>query len=491
MLYLSTRGQSPAVSAARALLAGAAPDGGLYLPERYPDLSDLADGECEGEDYAALAARVFRALLPGLDDRGLEEAACAAYGPAFDLPGIAPLVPVGDSFVLELSHGPTAAFKDLALQALPRLMALAREKTDQGEGYLVLTATSGDTGSAAMRGFLDLPGFRVLVFYPERGVSAVQLAQMTRMPGDNVRAVGIRGNFDEAQSGVKRAFLELGAALPSGVRLSSANSINIGRLVPQIVYYIAAIRRLRKIGALKAGQRAHFAVPSGNFGDIFAGWMAGRMGLPVGMLVCASNANSVLRDFLETGVYDRRRALKKTLSPSMDILVSSNLERLLYEASGRDGARVAAWMRGLSEEGRYRVDGGTLAAVRAQFSGFSSDDGQALAAMGQVWRRCGYLMDPHTAAAWLGQQALQGEEGPRVVLSTASPFKFSYAALRALGHSPLRDDLSLPARLAQVAGLSLPPGLRGLEDRPVLHGEVIDSGDIVRRVRQEAETWRG
>ena len=465
---------------------GAAGDGGLYMPDTLPDLSHLMTGEY---DYAGLAGKVFAALLPGFSDAELDKVARAAYGAQFDAPDIAPLVRVGDCHVLELSHGPTAAFKDLALQALPRLMALAREKLGSQDKYLVLTATSGDTGSAAMRGFMDVPGFRVLVYYPQGGVSAVQLAQMTRMEGHNVRAAGIRGNFDEAQAGVKEAFAMDKARLPHNLRLSSANSINIGRLVPQIVYYIAALRALYQSGALRPGQKADFIVPSGNFGDILAGYLAGRMGLPVGRLVCASNENSVLADFLTTGVYDRRRPLRKTISPSMDILVSSNLERLLYEASGRDAKWVSSLMRQLKEDGHYRVDGETLRRIQEQFMGVSADGERAMSAIRDVWQRHRYLMDPHTATAWAAQDALAGRDHPRVILSTASPFKFPGAVLQALGSEEATDEDSLPEELSAVTGLDIPRSLEGLMDQPLRHQDVIDKGDILDDVLREAASW--
>lgn len=486
MRYESTRGNFGPVSPAEALLNGVAGDGGLYMPDTLPDLSHLLTGEY---DYAGLAGRVFVALLPGFSDAELSAVARAAYGAQFDSPDITPLVSVGDCHILELSHGPTAAFKDLALQALPRLMALAREKLDIKDKYLVLTATSGDTGSAAMRGFMDVPGFRVLVYYPHGGVSAVQLAQMTRMAGDNVRAVGIRGDFDEAQAGVKEAFAMDKARLPQDLRLSSANSINIGRLVPQIVYYIAALRALRKDGALRPGQAADFIVPSGNFGDILAGYLAGRMGLPVGRLVCASNENSVLADFLTTGVYDRRRPLRRTISPSMDILVSSNLERLLYEASGRDAKWVSSMMRQLKEDGHYRVDGETLRRIQEQFAGVSADRAKAMAAIRDVWQQHRYLMDPHTATAWAAQGALAGSDHPRVILSTASPFKFPGAVLRALGRGEATDEGSLPGELSAMTGLDIPRSLVGLMDQPLRHPDVIDKGDILDDVLREAESW--
>ncbi len=486
MRYESTRGKSGPVSPAEALLNGVAGDGGLYMPDTLPDLSHLLTGEY---DYAGLAGQVFAALLPGFSDAELSAVAREAYGAQFDNPEIAALVRVGDCHILELSHGPTAAFKDLALQALPRLMALAQEKLVLKDKYLVLTATSGDTGSAAMRGFMDVPGFRVLVYYPHGGVSAVQLAQMTRMEGDNVRAVGIRGNFDEAQAGVKEAFAMDKARLPRDLKLSSANSINIGRLVPQIIYYIAALRALTKSGALGPGQTADFIVPSGNFGDILAGYLAGRMGLPVGRLVCASNENSVLTDFLTTGVYDRRRPLQRTISPSMDILVSSNLERLLYEASGRDAEKVSGLMRQLKEDGHYLVEGETLRRIQEQFAGVSADGDRAMAAIHDVWQRHRYLMDPHTATAWAAQGALEGRDHPRVILSTASPFKFPGAVLRALGRGEAADEGSLPEELSAVTDLEVPRSLKGLMDKPLRHPDVIDKQEILDDVLREAASW--
>jgi threonine synthase len=482
--YHSTRGQSPAASPAEALLNGAASDGGLYMPDSFPDLSGLLT---EDLNYQGLSARVFSALLPDFSRDELEGAARAAYGAQFNDGAIAPLKELGGCHILELSHGPTAAFKDLALQALPRFMALAREKLGRDEHYLVLAATSGDTGSAAMRGFRDISGFRVLVFYPHGGVSAVQLAQMTRMKGNNLRAVGIRGDFDRAQAGVKEVFSMEASGLPDNLRLSSANSINIGRLIPQIVYYISAIRRLQKTGALRPGQAADFIVPSGNFGDILAGYMAGRMGLPVGKLVCASNENSVLTDFLATGMYDRRRKLRKTLSPSMDILVSSNLERLLYEASGRDTERVSGLMEQLKTEGHYHIDGDMLNVIRGQFVGRASNDAEAMRAIRDVWQRYGYLMDPHTAAAWLAQDALAGRDNPRVVLSTASPFKFPGAVLKALGREADMD--CLPEDLARETGVEIPRSLHNLIDSPVLYPDVIDPEDMTQTVRREAGRW--
>ncbi len=466
MRFESTRGESPKVSAPEALLAGAAPDGGLYLQDALPRLGHLMDA---GLDYAGLAAAVFTALLPGFPEEELHQAAKAAYPGAFDTKEVAPLTPLGEDFLLELYHGPTAAFKDLALQALPRLMSLARDRLAPGARVLVLAATSGDTGSAAMRGFRNLPGFRVLAYYPGQGISAVQERQMTAMEGDNLEAVAVSGDFDDAQAGVKAAFSRARGALPPGLLLTSANSINIGRLVPQIVYYIHALRALRRRGALPPGARADFVVPTGNFGDILAGYLAKAMGLPVGQLVCASNRNRVLTDFLETGVYDRRRPLLPSLSPSMDILVSGNLERLLYLASGRDAARVRGWMEDLNTRGTYQVTPEVLADIRRDFTGGSADDAQTRAAIDRAFGEHRVLLDPHAAAGFAVMRRAARQAGrPRVLLATASPFKFPRAVMTALGR-PDPGDGAWPEALAEAAGLSVPPSLAGLKDRPRLH----------------------
>ena len=485
MRFISTRGVSPAVSGPEAVLFGIAPDGGLYLPETLPRLDHLLSGPYS---YAELAAAVFRALLPGFTGEALDKAARAAYMGPFSSPDVTPLVPVGDDFVLELFHGPTAAFKDLALQALPRLMASAMSELAPGTDTLVLAATSGDTGSAAMKGFQGLPGFRVLVYYPALGVSAVQKSQMRTMSGDNVRAVGIRGDFDAAQAGVKAAFARA-PELPPGIRLSSANSINIGRLIPQIVYYVHACRELTRLGRLKPGGLVDFIVPTGNFGDILAGYLAKQMGLPIGTLVCAANANRVLADFMETGVYDARRKLLPTLSPSMDILVSSNLERLLYLASDGDSGTVRGLMAELQTKGVYRADKALMRAIRLDFSAASVSDAECLQAIRAVWEAHHYLMDPHTAAAWGAMGEMEESGRPRVVLATASPFKFPRAIFRALGLPAPVEDTALPERLGELTGLSVPASLTGLDLLPVLHQDVIPGAAVSDDALKRAIVW--
>lgn len=486
MRYLSTRGKGELVSAGSALLDGAAKDGGLYVPETLPDLSFLLEGKLT---YQELAAAVFEAFFPDFDRNDLIKASESAYQKQFDHEDVTPLVPVGDCFILELFHGPTCAFKDLALQALPRFLGMARNRLDPHSHYLVLTATSGDTGSAAMRGFLNVPGFFVLVYYPEHGVSAVQKAQMTRMPGDNVKAVGILGNFDDAQAGIKAAFQMSPDELPDGPKLTSANSINIGRLIPQIVYYISACRQLKESGALKPGQAVDFVVPSGNFGDIFAGYLAKRAGMPVGKLVCASNRNSVLADFIKTGVYDSRRELYKTLSPSMDILVSSNLERLLYYAAEEDADKVSGMMRQLKEEGWYKADEGVMERIRADFDAAFADDELALEAIREVFLEHHYLMDPHTATAFLAKDVLKGRDNPCVVLSTASPFKFPEAIFKALNHDLPEDGYEQLKALSDLTGVPVPPALKSVMALPEKKTKAIKKDEVVADVKRRAQKW--
>jgi len=487
MRFVSTRGQSPAVLAPEALLLGIAPDGGLYMPDHLPQ----ADWAGLPDDYPALAAALWGLLLPGFSAEELHSAAQAAYGPRFESPEVAPLFSLDGAWVLELFHGPTAAFKDLALTALPPLMAFSRDRLCPEKNILLLTATSGDTGSAAMAGFAGLPRSKALVFYPSGGISPVQEAQMRRMPGDNLLAFAIRGDFDAAQAGVKAAFaraLETGPG--EGLILSSANSINIGRLMPQLVYYFSAYKRLVSRGALKAGQPLHAVVPSGNFGDILAGLLAKRLGLPLGKLVCASNQNRVLADFLATGRYDRRRQLRLSLSPSMDILVSSNVERLLYLASGGDALQVAGLMRQLESAGHYQLPQGMLANIQQDFLAASATEEDTLAAIQNVWQAQRYVLDPHSAVAWQVYQSLRGQlpPGPVLVLSTASPFKFPGTVLRALGEE-VPEGLSAMRKLAEITGLPLPRALAWLEAAPQLRGRVIEPEDIAATALQEARAW--
>ena len=477
MYYQSTRGGAPAVSSARAVVDGLAPDGGLYVmaPDAIPQLdwrSMLA------LDYNSLAAKVLSALLPDFDEAEAKELVAAAYAGKFSDPRIAPLHAAGNDLFLELFHGPTSAFKDVALCLLPHLMKRSAEKCGSKDDILILTATSGDTGKAALEGFRDVPGIRILVFYPRDGVSAVQKAQMVTQTGNNVKVCAVEGNFDDAQSGVKAIF----SAMPQG--LSSANSINIGRLVPQVSYYFSAYFDAVRLGKIRAGQKLNFSVPTGNFGDILAGYLALRMGLPVGKLICASNANNVLTDFIRTGVYDRRRPFHKTVSPSMDILISSNLERLLYLMSG-DSALVASLMAQLRSEGHYQVPAELLEKIQTQFCAYCCDDAGTKDAISRVWSRSAYLCDTHTAVGWQAAQEFGKAEGPTVVLSTASPYKFPAAVLSAIGKSCDGDEFAMMDALEDETHVPMPENLRGLKERPVLHRDCVAPADMLAYVKEK------
>ena len=477
MQYYSTRGASEAVSGARAVLTGLAPDGGLYLPEKLPAFDWKA---CVQGDTMAIAANILSAFLPDIPN--MEGLVKLAYTGKFESDTLTPTVKVGGQYILELFRGPTSAFKDVALCMLPRLMVAAREVCGEKEDVLILTATSGDTGKAALEGFKDVPGIGICVFYPDGGVSDVQRRQMVSQEGSNVRVCAVRGNFDDAQTGVKQIF-----ATCKEKNLSSANSINIGRLVPQITYYFAAYRDLLNSGAIELGDEVNFSVPTGNFGDILAGYLAKCLGLPVGKLLCASNANNVLTDFITTGTYDRLRPLHKTLSPSMDILVSSNLERLLYLMSG-DAELVAGLMKDLSEKGSYTVPADLLAKIQEQFYAGCCDDSGALDAIGKVWAEDHYLCDPHTAAGWAvaeGYVNQTGDARPMVVLSTASPYKFPAAVLRAIGGDTSGDEFTQMERLSAITGVAIPKNLSGLRQKPERHTDVIDKNQMLQYVLNE------
>ena len=475
MLYRSTRGSSPAVDSAEAVLSGIAPDGGLYLPEALPAFDWQG---CLQKDTVSMAASLLGALLPGIPD--MDALTKRAYLGKFQSDDLTPTVTVGDFTVLELFRGPTSAFKDVALCMLPQLLTAAKTVKGMQEDILILTATSGDTGKAALEGFRDVPGVKICVFYPDGGVSQVQRAQMVTQEGSNVTVCAVRGNFDDAQTGVKNIFAACqGKDLP--YRLSSANSINIGRLAPQLTYYFAAYRDLLARGQIRMGDKVNFSVPTGNFGDILAGFLAKRLGLPVGTLLCASNANNVLTDFIETGVYDRRRPLLKTQSPSMDILVSSNLERLLALLSG-DTDLVSGLMGKLRDQGFYQVPGELLEKIRASFFAGCCDDRRGQEVIGRVWREHHYLLDPHTAAGWAcaeDYRAKTGDTAPMVVLSTASPYKFPAAVLTAIGQELSGSEFDQMRQLEDVTGVPIPENLADLADKPQRHTGVVEKDEML------------
>ena len=465
MDYISTRGQSPAVDSAQAVLSGLAPDGGLYMPRAIPAFDWQ---HCLTLSAQQMSAAILSALLPDIPN--MEALVKRAYTGKFETEDLTPTVPVGEDTVLELFRGPTSAFKDVALSMLPHLMTAAKKKCGVDDEILILTATSGDTGKAAMEGFCDVAGTKIIVFYPHGGVSAVQQAQMATQEGDNVCVCAVRGNFDDAQTGVKKIFSAVSRdelLAGKGVRLSSANSINIGRLAPQVVYYYRAYADLVQAGRIQPGDKVDYVVPTGNFGDILAGYFAKEMGLPVGKLVCASNANNVLTDFLRTGRYDRRRPFYKTVSPSMDILVSSNLERLLYLLSG-DDKLIADLMKQLSENGEYEVPADMLEKLHELFwAGFCDDEG-AKTAIGKVWKDDHYLCDTHTAVAYHVLDDYRRETGdttPSVVVSTASPFKFCDQVLRGIGGTADAFGPALIRRLSCETQIDAPAPLTGLDAR--------------------------
>ena len=486
-LYHSTRSRAEECSAKEAIRQGLAPDGGLYVSDDLGSAKVDVDGLAE-LDYAAIAHNVLGLLLP--DYTADEIAACVdeAYTGTFASPEVTPVVPLAKApgeaadpraYVLELYHGPTSAFKDVALQMLPRLMARAQATAGAGEKIMIVTATSGDTGKAALAGFADAPGCGITVFYPEGKVSRVQELQMTTQAGGNVAVAAVRGNFDDAQSAVKRIFADraLAARLAeAGIVLSSANSINVGRLVPQVVYYFAAYAQLLRAGAITAGDAVEFCVPTGNFGDVLAGYYAKLLGLPVSKLVVASDKNNVLFDFLTTGVYDRNRPFFTTTSPSMDILISSNLERMLYYLSGGDCELIARLMADLAETGRFEVPAELLAKIQETFACGWADEDEVAGAIAASWRENAYLIDPHTACGYRVQEKLPAAAGSaaRVLLSTASPYKFPRAVLEALGEDVPADDFACMRKLEEVTGTCAPAQLAALETAEERFSDVVD-----------------
>ena len=470
MLYHSTRSLSHAVDSAQAVLEGLAPDGGLYMPQAMPAFDWKA---CLKGSSMDMSTMILSALLPDIPN--MDTLVKKAYTGKFETDHLTPTVPVGSFGVLELFRGPTSAFKDVALSMLPQLLTAAKKEKGMDKDILILTATSGDTGKAALEGFHDVEGIKICVFYPYGGVSQVQRAQMVTQEGNNVAVCAVHGNFDDCQTGVKNVFAACREKeLPFA--LSSANSINIGRLAPQIMYYFRSYRDLVDAGTIQLGDEVNFSVPTGNFGDILAGYFAKLLGLPVGRLICASNANNVLTDFIRTGTYDRMRPLLKTTSPSMDILVSSNLERLLYLLSG-DTELVAGLMTKLNKEGSYTVPADLLEKIQAEFTAYYCDDARAEEIMGRVYREYGYLCDPHTASGWAAAEDYISETGDlraMVVLSTASPYKFPVAVLTAIGGDTSGTEFEQMDRLSEITNVPVPENLAGLLGKEEKHTGVIE-----------------
>ena len=483
VLYKSTRGNGETVTASQAILKGLSDDGGLFVPTSIPAL-DVPMEKLAAMSYQEVAYEVMSRFLTDFTEDELKNCIANAYDAKFDTEEIAPLTKADGVYYLELFHGATIAFKDMALSILPHLMTTAAKKNGVKNEIVILTATSGDTGKAAMAGFADVPGTRIIVFYPKNGVSPIQEKQMVTQKGKNTHVVAIHGNFDDAQTGVKKMFndKELGKELADkGFQFSSANSINIGRLVPQVVYYVYAYANLVKNGEIADGEKINVTVPTGNFGNILAAFYAKQMGLPIAKLICASNENKVLFDFFRTGVYDKRRPLLKTTSPSMDILVSSNLERLLYLLSG-DTALVSGLMNELNREGVYTVPGALLATIQREFWAACCDDAKAQEIMSRVYRDWGYLCDPHTASGWAAAEEYTSQTGdnrPMVVLSTASPYKFPTAVLTAVGGDTSGSEFDQMARLSAMTGIPIPKNLAGLQGKPERHTGVINKEDML------------
>ena len=482
MNYHSTRNQREIIDSAQAVLNGLAPDGGLYVPQTLPKVDVRAILKM---DVYAMASAIIGSFLPDIPN--MEQLVEKAYRGKFTAPDLTPTVQAGDLTVLELFHGPTSAFKDVALCMLPQLLTAAKTQKGMQEDILILTATSGDTGKAALEGFKDVDGIKICVFYPHGGVSAVQRKQMATQEGKNVTVLAVEGNFDDAQTGVKNIFATIQDGLTQGdCRLSTANSINIGRLAPQVTYYFKAYADLLQRGTIQMGDEVNFCVPTGNFGDILAGYLAKKLGLPVGRLVCASNANNVLTDFIKTGLYDRRRPLHKTVSPSMDILVSSNLERLLYLMS-EDAPMVAELMQKLNKEGFYQVPQELLAQIQAEFWGGCCDDAGAKRTIGKAFKETGYLCDTHTATGWAvaeDYRAQTGDGRPMVVLSTASPYKFPAAVLSSLEENNEPDEFEKMNRLQELTGVQIPANLASVRYKKDLHTDVISKEEMLLRVQR-------
>ena len=474
MDYISTRDSGHRVSAAQAIVSGLSPDGGLFLPESLPQFS-LSEIETMAKTgYAGRAVAVLSRFLTDFSEDELREYVSRAYAPEkFPPKAVAPVVPLDENaHILELFHGPTCAFKDFALQLLPFLLTASLRKTGCDKTVVILVATSGDTGKAALEGFADVPGAKICVFYPDGGTSNIQRLQMTTQAGENVMVFAAEGNFDDAQNGVKRIFTDRAYAeelAGKGYILSSANSINWGRLVPQIAYYFSAYCELLNAGRIKPGDPVNVVVPTGNFGNILAAYFAKHCGLPVGKLVCASNRNNVLTDFITTGTYDRNRGFYVTTSPSMDILISSNLERLLYLLCGRDDKVLRGYMEALAKTGKYTVGPDVLAKLQSEFAAGCADDAATAAAIRDVYRETGYLCDTHTAVAvnvYRDYAAKTGDRTPTVIASTASPFKFANSVLpAAFGRAADGGDFALLAKLAELSGQPAPRALAGLQDK--------------------------
>lgn len=489
IFYRSTRGNEKRVTASQAILQGLAEDGGLFVPERIPSF-DRTLQEFSTMTYQETAYEVMKLLLTDFTEEELKACIERAYDAKFDTETIAPLVEAEDTYFLELFHGKTIAFKDMALSILPHLMTTAAKKNHVKNEIVILTATSGDTGKAALAGFADVPGTRILVFYPKNGVSRIQERQMVTQKGANTRVVGIYGNFDDAQSGVKRLFAdhELAAQMEEkGYQFSSANSINIGRLVPQIVYYVYAYAQLLKEERIAAGEKINVVVPTGNFGNILAAFYAKNMGLPIHKLICASNDNKVLYDFFTTGAYDKNREFILTSSPSMDILISSNLERLIYRIAGNDAQKNAELMEALKTAGRYEITEEMREGLSDFYGSFATQE-ECAAKIKALYEDTGYVIDTHTAVAAVVYDKYKADTKDMtrtVIASTASPFKFTRSVMAAIdGKYEEMDDFTLVDELSGIGNVQIPGAIEEIRTAPVLHDIQCDKSEMKEAVQE-------
>jgi len=491
--YISTRGRQAPVDFYTAILQGLADDGGLLVPDfafTKLDLESLKD-----LSYVELAGEVMGPFMPADAKDDLLKLAHEAYETGLFTDGIVPVKKAGDVYIAELFHGQTAAFKDMALSMLPRFMTLSLKKKGEEREVMILAATSGDTGKAALEGFKDVPGTCIKVFYPIDGVSSIQKQQMITTTGSNTEVVGIRGNFDDAQRAVKEAFAsdklqEL--CDKHGVFLSSANSINVGRLIPQIVYYFWSYLTLVRDGAIKLGDEVNFTVPSGNFGNCLAGWIGKQMGLPIKTFIVASNKNNILTDFFTTGEYDTRREFYKTNAPAMDILVSSNLERLVYFMVNGDTDKVASYMNGLSETGVYKVDDDVLATIQSQFKAGCLSEDDVVTTIANCWKDHKYVLDTHTAVGYgvyANYREDTGDTTPTILLSTASPYKFPESVMKAVSGRDADDVYAAIDEINAITGVPVPYPLENMKDREVLHKGVIDKDAILDFVGERIEAF--
>jgi len=488
VLYRSTRGGGAAVKASEAILKGLADDGGLFVPEYIPAM-DKSLAELSQMTYQEVAYEVMKLFFTDFTEEELKNCINKAYDNKFDTEVIAPLVEAGGAYYLELFHGATIAFKDMALSILPHLLTTSAKKNHIENEIVILTATSGDTGKAALAGFAEVEGTRIIVFYPKNGVSPIQEKQMVTQKGDNTFVVGIHGNFDDAQTGVKKIFGDKALAAEmaeKGFQFSSANSINIGRLVPQVVYYVYAYVKLLAEGRLAEGEAINVVVPTGNFGNILAAFFAKNMGLPIAKLICASNDNKVLYDFFSTGVYDRNREFILTTSPSMDILISSNLERLIYRIAGNDAEKNAALMSALSTEGKYEITE-EMKVQLADFYGNYANEAETAKTIKMLYEDCGYVIDTHTAVAANVYQKYMAETGDMtktVIASTASPYKFTRSVMNAIDTKyDSMTDFELVDELSKLANVVVPGAIEEIRNAQIRHNTVCEVAEMKQVVR--------